>query len=237
MVSIGERKLSISCSGTPAKSTVVLLAGAGRTAADWSKTEPEIAKFTRVCSYDRAGLGQSEKTPKPQSIEEVLADLHALLATVGEHGPFLLVGHSLGGVYVRHYSTKYPGQVTGLVLVDGAHEEQLWRFREAAPATAAWQGIGEIDGFFIKPGQLLQWKTTLPMIVLSHGALRRENLPPGITEVEFQAIEKIWQDLQIDMTTRSPKGELRRATRSGHFIQLDQPEMVIQAIRDLSQSK
>ena len=80
----------------------MLSAGAGRTAADWSKIKPEIANFTRVCSYDRAGLGQSEKTPKPQSIEEVLADLHALLATSGEHGPFVLVGHSLGGLYVRH---------------------------------------------------------------------------------------------------------------------------------------
>ncbi len=232
MVSIGNRELSISCSGARAKATVVLVAGAGRTAADWNKVVPEIAKFTRVCSYDRAGLGASEKTAKPQSEDEVLADLHSLLSAAGEKAPFLLVGHSLGGLYVRHYATKYPAEVAGLVLVDSAHEEQVWRFREVAPS----MGAPAADGFLTKPGELLDWKTTLPMIVLTHGELTLRDLPPGTTEAQRQVIEKTWQELQLDLAKRSPTGELRRAVWSHHFIQLTQPNVVIEAVRDIWQS-
>jgi pimeloyl-ACP methyl ester carboxylesterase len=231
MVSIGDRKLSISCTGIKANATVVLAAGAGRISADWSKVEPEVAKFTRVCSYDRAGLGASEKTAKSQSLDEVLVDLHTLLAAAAEHGPFVLVGHSLGAVYVRHYATKYPAEVSGLVLVDSAHEEQVWRFREIAPS----MGAPADDGFLTKRGELLDWHTTLPMIVLSHGELTLRDLPPGMTEAQLQAIEKVWQELQVDLAKRSPKGELRRLMRSHHFIQADQPDVVIQAIRDVWQ--
>jgi len=232
MINIGDRRLSISCSGARTKATVVLVAGAGRTSADWNKVVPEIAKFTRVCSYDRAGLGASEKTAKPQSEDEVLADLHALLAAAGEEAPFLLVGHSLGGLYVRHYATKYPAEGAGLVLVDSAHEEQVWRFREIAPSMEA----PAADGFLMKPGELLDWKTMLPMIVLTHGELTPRDLPPGITEAQLQGIEKTWQELQLDLAKRSPTGELRRAVWSHHFIQMTQPNLVIEAIRDIWQS-
>lgn len=232
LVSIGDRELSISCSGVRTKATVVLAAGAGRTAADWNKVEPEIAKFTRVCSYDRAGLGASAKAAKPQSEDEVLLDLHKLLAAAGEKGPFLLVGHSLGGLYVRHYATKFPAEVAGLVLVDSAHEEQVWRFREIAPS----MGAPADDGFLTKPGELLDWKTTLPMIVLTHGELTLRDLPSGITELQLQQLEKTWQELQLDLAKRSPTGELRRAMWSHHFIQTSQPNVVIEAVRDIWQS-
>lgn len=232
LVSVGDRELSMSCSGFRAKATVVLVAGAGRTAADWNKVEPKIARFTRVCSYDRAGLGASEKTAKPQSEDEVVADLHRLLAGAGEKGPFLLVGHSLGGLYVRHYATKYPAEVAGLVLVDSAHEEQVWRFREIAPS----MGAPAADGFLMKPGELLEWKTTLPMIVLTHGELTLGDLPPGITEAQLQGLEKTWQELQVDLAKRSPTGELRRAMWSHQFIQTNQPNVVIEAVRDIWQS-
>jgi hypothetical protein len=92
------------------------------------------------------------------------------------------------------------------------------------------------DGFLTKPGALLDWKTTLPMIVLTHGELTLRDLPPGITEAQLQRLENTWQELQLDLAKRSPTGELRRAMWSHHFIQASQPNVVIEAIRDIWQS-
>jgi hypothetical protein len=89
------------------------------------------------------------------------------------------------------------------------------------------------DGFLMKHCERLDWHTTLPMIVLTHGILTLNDLPRGVTALQMEAIARGWRDLQVDLAKRSPKGELRHATQSDHFIQLDQPEMVIQAIRDV----
>jgi pimeloyl-ACP methyl ester carboxylesterase len=126
LVDIGGRKLHAICSGggTP---TVVLEAGASAFAIDWSLVQPAIAKTTRVCSYDRAGSGWSDEgsTATPARI---VADLHALVARLGEKPPYVLVGASAGGLYVRLYQHAYPGEVAGLVLVDPAHEHRLFTF-------------------------------------------------------------------------------------------------------------
>src|SRR4051812_7122411 len=109
LISIGDRRLSIDCDANPSSTaTVLLLAGGGRTAKDWSKVQPAVSKFARVCSYDRAGLGESEKTAKPQSAAEIVDDLHALLEAAGEKPPYVLVGHSVAGIYCRRFVTKFP---------------------------------------------------------------------------------------------------------------------------------
>ena len=85
---------------------------------------PDVAKFARVCSYDRAGYGWSSAGPMPRTSGEIARELHALLMASGEKGPYVLVGHSFGGYNVRVYTGKYPAEVAGLVLVDASHEDQ-----------------------------------------------------------------------------------------------------------------
>lgn len=127
LVDIGGYRLHIHCSGE-GKPTVVIDSGLGDFSLGWSLVQPEVAKFTRVCTYDRAGYGWSDSGPKPRTSQQVVKELHTLLVNAGVEGPYVLVGHSGGGLNVRLYASQYPGEVVGMVLVDPAHEESWSRF-------------------------------------------------------------------------------------------------------------
>jgi len=90
----------------------------------WFLVQPEVAKTTRVCSYDRAGQGWSDPGPEPRDGEHIAQDLHALLQNASIPGPYVLAGHSYGGLFVRAYAAYYPGEVVGLVLLDSAQPDQ-----------------------------------------------------------------------------------------------------------------
>ena len=233
LVSIGDRRLSIDCAGpsAPQRATVVLIAGGGGTAKDWARVQPEIAVFAHVCSYDRAGFGDSDKTAQRQSADEIVEDLHALLGASGEKKPYILAGHSMGGIYVRRFATRYPLEVAALLFVDSSHEEQAWRLHEIDPAGPGLSDEVARGGFIVKPGERLAWRTEKALIVLGRG----KPFPRSgqLTEEQFAAWDRIWQEMQQDLAKRSPRGQYRRAAKSGHFIQNDQPDLVIQAIRDL----
>jgi pimeloyl-ACP methyl ester carboxylesterase len=233
MISIGDRRLSIDCNGEPQHSpTIVLIAGGGRTAKDWARVQPAVSSFARVCSYDRAGFGESDKvTAKVQPVEEVVDDLQALLKASGEKGPYILVPHSIAGIYARRFVTKYPGETAGLVFVDSSHEEQSLRLHELDPKGPGLDEMTAQLGFLVKPGQRLEWQTALPLIVLGHGKPYPRR--PQMTEEQWSSWDRIWREFQEDLAKRSPNGQFRLAEQSGHFIQLDQPDLVIQAIRDL----
>lgn len=128
LVDVGGRKIHIHCSGTGAP-TIVLEAGASAFAIDFSLVQPDIARTNRVCSYDRAGHGWSDPNPAAND-STVVADLHAALQASGEKPPYVLVGASRGGLYVRLYQIRYPDEVAGLVLVDPAHEDRLFTMFE-----------------------------------------------------------------------------------------------------------
>jgi pimeloyl-ACP methyl ester carboxylesterase len=131
LVDIGGFRLHLNCigQGTP---TVVMDAGAAAPSITWGLVPFEIAKFTRVCTYDRAGLGWSEPNLKiPRTSQQSVDELHSLLAQAGINPPYILVGHSLGGVNMRLYASQHPEDVVGLVLIDSSHENQMtsemWR--------------------------------------------------------------------------------------------------------------
>ena len=126
MVDIGGYKLHLSCTGRGSP-TVLLESGNGPTSSAWAWVQPEIARTTRVCSYDRAGTGRSEESPNPRDAEHIAQELHGLVDAAHIERPLVLVGHSYGGLYVRQYAAMYPADVAGMVLVDSAHPDQWSR--------------------------------------------------------------------------------------------------------------
>ncbi len=130
LVDIGGYKLHIDCSGNGGPS-VILDAGGGLFSSEWVFVQSHIAQFTKVCSYDRAGTGWSEESPLPRSIENIVKELHELLQRAGVQPPYILVGHSLGGINMRMYADTYPDEVFGLVLVDSSHELQYKKLQKS----------------------------------------------------------------------------------------------------------
>jgi pimeloyl-ACP methyl ester carboxylesterase len=124
LVDVGGYRLHLSCTGTGSP-TVVLLNGLGETSPLWARIDPAIAATTRVCAYDRAGQGWSDDSPNPADAISAATDLHRLLTAAGESGPFVLAGHSSGGVHALTYTHLYPADVAGMVLLDSASPHQV----------------------------------------------------------------------------------------------------------------
>ena len=149
MVDMGGYRLHINCTGKGSP-TVVIESGWGDMSATWGWVQPEVAKTTRVCTYDRAGMGWSEASPQPRTAREYAQELHTLLEKANEHGPYVLVGHSMGGFTMIVYAQDYPDEVSGLVLVDSqdlptsvstssASSETRWAIHSIVPG-AHWRG-------------------------------------------------------------------------------------------------
>ncbi len=161
MVDVGGYRLHINCTGEGSP-TVVVESGWGDFSATWSRVQPEIARTTRICTYDRAGMGWSEVSPEPRTAREFAKELHTLLEKANEPGPYILVGHSMGGYTVRVYAHDYPEEVVGLVFVDPQNlsTEDAAIFNPAA-----------------KPG-----KNSLPALMARIGLVRLLAVPLGAVE-------------------------------------------------------
>lgn len=249
-IDVGGRTLFISCAGTGSP-TVILEAGLGADHTTWASVQPGIADFTRVCSYDRAGLGVSAPAPTPRTSQEVVADLHVLLTVANIPTPYVLVGHSFGGLHVRLYAHQYPDEVAGIVLIDAVHEDWWARAREILPPATAndserlhnfrWfltegykDPVNNREGIRIEESAAQVRATgslgTTPLVVLSAGipSILAPGLPP---DIEAQLISLMQQDLQTELARLSSDSVHLVAAESGHAIHHDQPEQVIQTIR------
>jgi pimeloyl-ACP methyl ester carboxylesterase len=120
LIDVGGRKLHLHCLGNGSP-TVILIAGGGAFSIDWVLVQPKVAENTRVCSYDRAGLAWSDPGPADETVEQTTGDLHAMLGTAGEKGPYLLVGASIGGIFIRAYQRGFPGEVAGLAFTNSSN--------------------------------------------------------------------------------------------------------------------
>lgn len=147
---VGGFKMHIDCTGEGSPA-VILESGLGDTYISWRKVQPQVAKLTRVCSYDRAGLGYSDPSPHPRTSENFAQELHALLKAAGVAPPYVLVGHSLGGFGVRIFTSLYRNEVAGLVLVDSSHPDQVNRLPPA---------IKDLDGSELRQAEFLTY--TMP---------------------------------------------------------------------------
>lgn len=289
LVDVGGYKLHIQCEGTGSPA-VVMEAGLGDSSTIWAKVWPEVAKTTRVCIYDRAGLGWSEASPKPPTAKVIVEELYTLLTNANIPAPYILIGHSIGGVYMRLFAHTYPNEVAGMVLVDSSHEEQMLRAPEAfvkfndestqkmirqlemfkpfaamgvfalfpykVPAddlmpkdakeayqAMAAKGTGFLEAVIAETKAIeesmaqvraAQIKTLgdIPVIVLSRG---QGVLPPDVKLPEdvVKQFDEGWQQMQKEMAGMSSRGKRIVAEESGHYIHLQQPELVIEVIKEV----
>jgi pimeloyl-ACP methyl ester carboxylesterase len=216
-----------------------------------------VASFTRVCAYDRPGTmldlslrSRSDPVPMPRTADEVVADLHALLGAAGVVPPYVFVGHSFGGMVVRLYASEYPDEVAGLVLVDAGEEGYFLRlgeqltpdqraFFEALPREFADYPEFERLDIFASAAQLQRAASgrplrSMPLYVLARGRALEGAPPMEVVPTEVAAqLESDWATAQRRLAALVPNAHFVVATQSGHYIQLDEPELVIDAIRDI----
>ena len=130
MIDVGDHRMHIDCVGQGSP-TVVLDTALGAMSASWVRVQQEVSGTTRVCAYDRAGMGWSQSGPELRDAKQVAGELHALLEGAGIDGPYVLVGHSFGGLYMQTYAARYPEEVAGVALIESSHPEQFSRLPEA----------------------------------------------------------------------------------------------------------
>ena len=244
MVDAGGYKLYAFCEGAGAP-TVILESGLGDSSRVWMKVVPGIAKFARVCSYDRANIARSQPQPRAirdfdgstylalRSSRDLVHGLQRVLEDVAPKGPYVFVGHSFGGMSVALYAAAHPTQVAGIVLIDSVHPDQVRRLGALlSPADASRDHDGLIqnrEGFdvdrVLADVRSLNWRTNVPLIVVAQG-----KVDPNATEADKRE-SQVWRQLQSELVQLSSRGSLMIADESGHDIQNEQPDLVVQAIR------
>jgi pimeloyl-ACP methyl ester carboxylesterase len=247
---VGGYRLYLHCMGTGSP-TVLLEAGLGSTSDVWYQVQPQIARVTRVCAYDRAGLGGSDPGPTPRTSATIVAELHTLLARAHTPSPYVLVGHSIAGYHLRVFAHRYPHTVAGVVLVDASHPDQIARelaalgpghAGEDAAVAAVRKDLADTrpdpNERFDITASAAQARATgslahLPLVVLTRG---KPVEPPALPHAVTARLEQTWRSLQNDLASLSSDSVHAIATGSGHFIQLDQPALVITAIRQVVQA-
>jgi pimeloyl-ACP methyl ester carboxylesterase len=243
---IGGRRLFLRCTGHRSP-TVVFEGGLTH---DWLALQNQLSGFTRVCSYDRPGgpRSRSDPAPFPRTARDFVADLHALLRAAHIPGPYVLAGHSNSGLFSLLYASTHPRQVAGLVLIDAVHPATIKRrlaMLKPLVSPEEWEALRQamitVLPRLIDPEGIDIWTSErqtrkalrrsplrpMPLVVLAHG--HPDDPPPPFVEHE----ERLWRQLQRELAQLVPGGRLVVATESGHNIQDEQPELVLDAIRDV----
>jgi pimeloyl-ACP methyl ester carboxylesterase len=235
LVDVGGFHLYLDCrgSGSPA---VVFDADLDTTLDSWGEVAPHVAATTRTCTYDRAGLGMSERGPEPRTTARSVTELRTLLRNAGVAPPYVLVGHGFGGLNALLFAETYPRETAGVVLVDATHEDWYSRVRTVLPLWVRDVYMRQLRGNFegidldASAAELhaAPAPPAVPVVVLAH-TYGHVVLPGGVLD----QTEQLWTTLERNLAERIPTATFVEADRSGHLIQHDQPELVIDAVRDV----
>ena len=226
-------QLLVGGQGSPA---VIFEGGFGVGIASWSSVQKDVAAFSQTVSYDRAGLGQSDLGPKPRSAKQIANELHTALQKSGVKPPYVMVGHSFGGIYVRVFADMYPNEVAGMVLIDPSQES----FND-------WLGkhqpdrLKEAERNIANTGEGV--KAEFAAVDTSYSQARVAKVPAGIPVTLLTATEddsmpaegrKVWIEKHKEWLATVPGSKHIIVEKAAHFIQAQQPGVVIEAIRQVS---
>jgi pimeloyl-ACP methyl ester carboxylesterase len=194
--------------------------------------------YTQICAYDRVGLGKSNPGPEPETYFQAVTELHTLLKEAEIESPYILVGHSLGGMYMLLYTHRYSGEVSGLILVDSSHPDsfelnlaamlpELPSDSESVKFYREWFSTAQKDptmrSEYLEPGSL----GDLPLIVLTApNKTRADDVPKDLNDT----FNQIWLDLHKELALLSSNSVHIIIQDSDHFIHHDRPDIVIDAI-------
>ena len=265
LVEIGDgRKMYIECRGSGSP-TVILESGYRNDAEIWSTplepgmstVFPQVAKFTRVCAYDRPGtfldanhLSRSNPVPMPRTARDLVSDLHTLLRAGHIPGPYVIAAHSFGGIFARLYASIYPNEVVGMVLVDALSEKvrsgltpEQWKlyvnfgFTKPPPGLEKYKEIETLDvnASFdqIEKAAAAEPLRRMPLVVLTQGQ-PFDLTPWQPLPADFPgALNKAWHAGQNTLATLAPNAKHTVATKSSHYIQVQEPQLVIDAIKQV----
>jgi len=239
-VDVGGYRVFTSQAGS-GEPVVVFEAGLGEDTSTWDRVLPKIAQFSSTLAYDRAGLGKSDSSPNPKSVEQMVKELHSVLNAARVAAPYILVGHSLGGAVVQLFAHVYPDEVAGIVLVDPEDGRLLDRLQKrlskeewaAREKTLAQMMVGaspaqkaEIESSR-SSGEALAAAFPVPDIpvVLLTGTLKDPSFPGNPTEQDLK------RELHEEFLKAVPRGEHVLVPNSRHYIQEDSPQLVIDAVQ------
>ncbi|MCG8309723.1 MAG: alpha/beta hydrolase [Cytophagales bacterium] len=215
--------------GSPA---IVLETGMGPDIKTWSQIIDSLSSYTRVFAYNRPGYGHSNLGNPPQNIKEIAMQLRENLRATGQKPPYILVGHSAGGLYVNMYARLFPEEVAGVVFLDASHPDQFEYFRTHQPLlysvliTSTTKGNRKYEGAIVKNTQS-DFKNAppfpeAPVVVLSAG---KKSSP-----LERDEMRKKWLEFQKDLAGLSSNSKHVVVDGSGHYIHKDRPHLVIDEI-------
>lgn len=249
---VGGRSIRLSCAGEGGP-TVVVDAGMGTAPVEdpgWQSIAAKIAPVTRICLYDRAGLGASDPAPAgPRTSLDAAADLHAALRAAKVAGPYLLVGHSIGGLHAQAFAARYPADTAGLVLVSSTHPDQMTRWLALLPVPAAGEekAITEARTFLTnmiedptKNVERLDYRPSAaqarglkslgakPVVVATHSP--RYRMVPGLSEPLAIKLEAATQEMQKQFLSLSSNARQNIAATAGHGLPHEAPGFVIDNI-------
>jgi pimeloyl-ACP methyl ester carboxylesterase len=244
LVDVGGHRLVLRWAGTgwPA---VVLDAGLGETSTvlEWASVLRGVAAFTQCCAYARAGLGGSELGRGPRTSLQAAEELQVLLHRAELAGPYVLVGHSLGGLHVQLFAARHPAEVAGLVLVDATYEDHFgWLAQLQLPPevmeqerrSAAGDNLEEIAfDSALAALQHARWRLDVPLVVLIRDHVPPGEQPPDWSPERETLLLATWSAVQAELASHSPRGRLVVAEGSGHNIQRYRPDLILAAIREV----
>ena len=249
---VGGRSIRLACQGEGAP-VAVIDAGMGTAPVEdpgWRGIAERVARTTRVCLYDRAGLGGSDPAPEgTRSSLDAAHDLHAALSAAGVKGPYLLVGHSLGGLHAQVFAAEYPTDTAGLVLVSTTHPDQFarWLALLPPPAPDEEKAVTEARAFLTnvqadpsRNEERLDMRASAaqahrlgslgskPVIVATHSP--RFRMVPGLSEPLAVKLEDATQRMQRELLSLSSNAHQNIAERAGHGLPHEAPEFVVDNI-------
>jgi len=251
-INIGGRHLYVECAGK-GKPTILFESGLGDGCSAWDSVWKQLSSITSVCRYDRAGIGKSDPAQLPRTSREVVADLHTLVNKLELAHPLVIVAHSFGCIHARLFTQEYPNKVAALVLLDSSLPDLGERILELLPAERSGESEGltnyrealrhpkiveEIEGLIANDcyAQVRSHKSygDIPIITIVSGSLvfssNESWWPPDLSGTLAADFTNIYRELRADITKLSIRGKEVFLQDSGHYIQKDKPDRVVDTI-------